>query len=537
MPRYAKKKSTKKTARKSVKSNGRRSNSKRYVRKQPGRRHVDPPAARIARARAAPKLFHMAPAQAFPRGSGAASAWAAALVNPFNPKLLDHGVRIPDGNGTNTFCMQQTAYLDMPIMAVGTNPNYWITRGFAMRPSACDGTYAPPWTTNPAFPVVGGNYLQCDAFLPAYVQSGGSGVPVWSYYTGMGASDNGGTSYTTVSNYLWDDHAQQSPTVYPVGALQWTAGANKVMSANASRVRPTAWGFRIRYTGITDPGTLNVDPTGYIDFGVRLSEENNTHGGMFAAGTMVSRLRQNIDGYDEWFFDGGGPGTPIDAGQLAMAQTMRQSGRITLAQLRAMPDGLIVATGPTTADEQKFQDVDFYNGLQRIYDKPASPLPDQCLNASYTPVMFDLPGAQPWFLISGCFGAQVSVEAICHWECIPTSGSYGELPSDCMKTVGINPTALNAGSKIVKEMNKNPEAAAAVRSTVERGPTTTGPQPGGSGWLDRAGRAYRELRRRGYTPAAVDAAVDLGQALGDGVLALTDMSPAPQWPLLMDGRA
>lgn len=432
-------------------------------------------------------------------------AWQVALTNPWDPRLSADGMqpRIPDGTMQRTLVMQQNASAIWNLVSTVTSNNSPV--GAALRPSMADGTQVatqPVWAGTLA-----SETIECDAFL--YARPLGGGTISWTYaapewFQGGQAGQDAGYYWGGSQNPTPTSPVVNPQTVGSGGALNWTGaiasylgGPEGVFAHTAqtitrgNRARPTAWGFRITYAGITSPGATNMVPAGYIYWGTRTSQHSHDNTLQQEAGGV--HPRQTLD--SENFFDTG-PANPISIATLDYKAANGTAGRMSFADFAKCEQGIIVACGPVGSEETDFKDIDYATGINRWamstrlqqdttaarWSWGANGIPF-AENYYYNPGCFDMIGSNPWFLIIGMEGVQVKVEAKIFWEVIPSETALAEIPQGAIRQTGGNPDVMAQANSWLAVLRANPARAQEIISATA---TALGKYA-----LDKAGGAAR----------------------------------------------
>lgn len=402
----------------------------------------------------------------FPRGPprtvGGADGlgWVVAVGNPFDARLKGSAMapRIADGTANETFMLEQqgSASWIMPQGADTSANSTFI--GFAMRPSMNDsaitfsgGTYVP-----------GAPPSSCDAFLGMYNVDNVDGRE-WAY--GDVTSWANGAA-TTTTGYYWGNGSTAVNNLLP----SWAHGTEVFAVQNGSRCRPTAWGIRIKAIGIASPTQQNVDPAGFVYFGVRTSAHGDDMSTQATASGLVGAT-QVASIMDTQFFYDSGPTTQISYSALNVQAQRQQVGRLSYSDLSALKDGLVVSTGPVGIDERNFRDITYFTGSQRCAYQSVDSMADTATGGfsfagNIPPNYFDMVGSNPWFFISGMPGVQFQIDTICWWEVLPQQQAQMVLPVGMFKTARKNEVALEAGVGVIRGMRDNPNRAARITGGV-----------------------------------------------------------------------
>lgn len=427
-----------------------------------------------------------------------------AVVNPFAVA----GPRIPDDTSYSTFTIAQTGTnvispVELPVQTKdtsGTTTNQVAyVCGLRLRPSMADGTTTVS-TVGLPYALASDCLNPCVAYSPVSMDTPGSipavlkGTkyqwsscqsqtssvtnvttynwgPTWSMSSGAGLP---GTS--PVITYIDKTGASNQLRYFPATsdcALSTLTGPMGYALQSGSKCRPVAWGIRIRYGGLTNT-TNNINPYGKIFFGIHLPEDEGNAPGQSEYDDMpVYDGQKSSTGV---VASSSGPGNEINFAQLESDAVRNHIGCVTMDELRSMPHGLIIGTGPRSSGERLFVDVDYASGLDRCIDVSATgkPSPIQMYNdvfqstdprntmklyqwaASVTTV----PGSQPWFIAKDATNVKLIVDSIIHWEVVPTSVAY-TLPGTT-KAEPSNTAIMDSASNIMSYVANNPQILAGM---------------------------------------------------------------------------
>jgi len=403
-----------------------------------------------------------------------------AIVNPF---LVD-GVRIPDDTSYQTFTVTQTNSITLSPQNGSAAGAHVV--GVRLRPSLCDGSgYATETGTLES--LIRGDQTN---FCLAYFGSSANA----SRKLGWAAAHlyNASEQDLSVKAYVWGTTASNLTIAEPRNATyikNQTDVINSVVEIPAtqssttvpgpmgyalqqgSKIRPVAWGLRIRYGGLNQTGgDTSLNPFGRIFFGTYTPESEGNLPGQTDFDTMpVYDGSRSARGRIQ-----GGPGYEIDFAQLQADATRGVIGMVTLEELRKLPNGLVVATGPRSTSERLFEDVDYAAGKDRFstqndqgavtyatYSLPYNESKTQLGVATANQVQ-TLPASQPWMLVQDGFNAIILVEQILHWEVVPSTQAY-TLPGT-LKCEAANTAIMDAASNILSLTASHPREAAYAAS-------------------------------------------------------------------------
>jgi len=287
---------------------------------------------------------------------------------------------------------------------------------------------------------------------PNPAASGTVSIPIVDPSTGLPVSP---FNYSVVTNLSTLPVLLQGPMGY---ALQ-----------QGSKARPCAWGLRIRYGGLTNTVTT-INPYGRLYFGVNTpSSEGDFPGGVDFDYHPMYDGALNANGNHK-----GGPGSAIMFDKLRNDATLNKIGCITLDQLRDLPNGIVVGTGPRSPDERLFRDVDYWTGKDRCYDSETK----TDLNVGYIGPGVPTAGPfnisqnqintlqcnQPWFVVEGGVNVVLAVDYIIHWEVTPTTEAY-TLPG-MLRAETANTAIMDGASNIASALLRNPTQSAMAAATV-----------------------------------------------------------------------
>jgi len=344
----------------------------------------------------------------------------------------------------------------------------------------------------PGGPIPGpATIIAADSFCPALslIVNGNDAGIVWQ----SGVTTSGSATpalYDTERTYLWGsiprgigagqqfcgaafDPATELPIfpytrTYPFNDrsdMSWTTGPMGFALKEGAKARPVAWGFRIRYAGLQNTIT-NINPYGKIYFGICAPESEGD-------------LPGSVDFDTHPFYDGirqadgsvnGGPGNQINMSSLANDATLNKVGCITMQQLAALPNGIVVGTGARSTDERQFRDVDYYAGQDRVTGQPSNNQADQFmwpLIDSLNPVaafkigvnqVSTLQGNQPWFIVQDGINVTLEIDYICHWEVTATTEAY-TLPGTLQSTPA-NARVMDDATNLIHATARNPMGSA-----------------------------------------------------------------------------
>jgi hypothetical protein len=391
-----------------------------------------------------------------------------AIINPFVAK----DVRIPDDTALETFCVTQTANSTLSILPV--TGNQLTPVGMRFRPSMADG-YG---VTDPI-----GSSVRGDSYNLCYRYTDSTGAEKGTYWNSANTTNATGGIVPPpqqVTTYIWGLKTgsplysgtlalMDSTTSLPVSPFNVVIGQNSSVLPQpiagpmgyalqqGSKCRPVAWGIRVRYGGLTNTVTT-INPYGRIYFGINTpNSEGDFPGGVDTDTHPVYDGQLQASGQKA-----GGPGFPIVFDKLRNDATLNKIGCLTLDQLRDLPNGIVIGTGPRTPDERLFRDVDYYAGQDRVYDSEArTDLKVALVGAGGVPGPLDisqnqlntLQCNQPWFVVEGGINVVLSVDYIIHWEVSPTTEAYtlpGMLRAETANTA-IMDSVSNLASAVLRE--------------------------------------------------------------------------------------
>jgi hypothetical protein len=242
---------------------------------------------------------------------------------------------------------------------------------------------------------------------------------------------------------------------------------------NGAKCRPVAWGFRIRYGGLTNT-TNNINPYGKIFFGIHLPEDEGNAPGQGEYDDMP--VYDGTKSATGTVANSSGPGNEINFAQLESDAVRNHIGCVTMDELRAMPHGLIIGTGPRSTSERLFVDVDYASGLDRCIDIGTAGLPKPVQLYSdlfqstdprtsvrvyqFPASVCTVPGSQPWFIAKDATNVKLVVDSIIHWEVVPTSVAY-TLPGTT-KAEPANTAIMDSAANIMSYVANNPQILAGM---------------------------------------------------------------------------
>jgi len=413
-----------------------------------------------------------------------------AVVNPFAVS----GVRIPDETSFSTFTLTQTTTntispIDLPINNGATPPvvtDEAYVCGLRMRPSMADGSTFMGYGSGSNATLMSDMFNPCIAFV-THVESGAASKSL--RYSWQAAFQ----PYVTSTNFLQSNYVWGTPRTNGIAAsanllyvdrlatpgsgyqrvltpasdcrLSTIEGPMGYALQNGAKCRPVAWGMRIRYGGLKDSSN-NINPYGKLYFGIHLPEDQGNNSGQGQYDTMpVYDGAKQADGA----IYTGGPGNDINFSQLESDAVRKNIGCITMDQLRSLPDGLIIGTGPRSASERLFYDVDYASGTDRcveISDTTGQQTAQEftidgftvngttqklrCWSANLSTYI----GSQPWFILKDALNVKLVVESIIHWEVVPSAIAF-TLPGTCKAEMS-NTAIMDAASNIMGVVQNNP---------------------------------------------------------------------------------
>lgn len=403
--------------------------------------------------------------------------WKTAVVNPF----AVGAARIPDETSYSTFVTTQTS---TQVLGPTSAVDPWIC-GLRMRPSMSDGTELQNHSTNE-------RPMRADSFNACiHVPDVGDTWSAVKLYSSTASSPDATVKATTYcwgksgdpypSTETWDvpfisklrnDYTTKQRAITPSQtdlSLKWVAGARGYAVQQGAKCRPVAWGFRIRWAGLTNTGASQMlNPYGRVFFGITAPQsEGNLPGDVPFDQFPVYDGSRASNGVLT-----GGPGGTIDIPSLTNDANRGLVGCMTLEELRSKPEGIVIATGPRTASERLFVDVDWATGQDRAGTESAlgerdSPYYNIFINdnaaekETVNVVQVGSIGyAQPWFYIEGAANTKVLVDCICHWEVVPSSQAY-TLPGTCKHEMS-NTAVMDATANIMAAVAARPGAGAAA---------------------------------------------------------------------------
>lgn len=379
-----------------------------------------------------------------------------AVLNPFSRDAL---IRIPD-SVANSFCLAHTGTCVTQMPSQASTPNVTLLCGFALRPSAADGSGVYNSPANAAG-AVGGTSIPItpDAWLPMGMATDNTGnyrtKGVWyqSLITPQAAGT--GTGQTPLVTYLWGS-PQGTPRFCEyngasralanfISAPTWITAITGFLQSFGTKMRPVVWAIWVQSEGLADTSTGQVImPAGRFYYGLRNTADNTgeSFGAEAQPGNAFNVLKESVD--FQTFYDLNGPTStqaqPCYAGSGAYPGTGGREwdepsvnnnistqliGSMSAVQFEELPCGFIISASFTGPDDIVWRDIAYWTGQNRFYD--AVNFVQNAVTANYTIIphnYFDMVGIQPFIWYEGCINMKIRWRFTISWECQPGQQGY-----------------------------------------------------------------------------------------------------------------